>query len=800
MLAWVAAIRDFTAWYYCVSDNYMRHLKKIFLLAGVLVLGLVPSAWAFSLGGPIGNGGDAWQTATIGYNLPGDLNAPKNIGEGYRLNNPTVYYAYDANFVDYFSTNGEAAIQSAFAILNSAFTNNPTGMTNGLDGYSPGLSEFPFVSTHFNYQAQALGMFDVKSVTLEIMMEQLGLTDPIRYDWTLHERYQVPNTTCPAGMEYLVVQRNFDTGGYPIPGSSGVYSVYSPYVDGTLYSYTIFEDCGQGGTPYDAQTVPVLVDPAAGANLPLAALNYSPLFQYGAYATGLTRDDVMGLRYLLSTNLINNETVAPGALITFSTTNFNNEAAFPANAASPNGYGTLDLGALISSSRTNDPVTLQGLFPGVVVATSSSKLVLVTNQTVFSYYTNFLGSQAGSPPVLVIATNYSLGFTTIYSDTFANVVTNFYSPSTTYQIQTITVGPRLGAQAGSPPATNVTYQTYVDTNTPSGDYYLIPTNQCGFDIVSTLLTNVYMTTNLITSAATNTVSGTNISAYAFSQNVVVTLTNVVFVTHPVTCSQVANATGLYQGIEKINFVYSSYDSLIGQYFQPITNIYTMLAVTNSQVRPETLTRVVTGPDVLFSAVDLDIAAPFGIFFDSRSLKFNTANVLNGLAGPGTITLPTSITFNKNGPTYFNSTAGSLIGDPALTATPGGYAGGLFFFYFVWGSFDGTTNPPVVYPNTSSINQIQNQILIQVTPGSLPNGTNGVFYPPQSFAATGGSFTPPYTWSATGLPGGLNLSSSGLLYGTPNQSGSNFVATVILTDALSRTVQWNYPLTILPATP
>jgi hypothetical protein len=222
-------------------------------------------------------------------------------------------------------------------------------------------------------------------------------------------------------------------------------------------------------------------------------------------------------------------------------------------------------------------------------------------------------------------------------------------------------------------------------------------------------------------------------------------------------------------------------------------------VTNSQIQSQTLTRVVTVPDILFSAIDLDVAAPFGVAVDSRSLTFNTANVLNGLAGPGTITLPTSISFNKNGPSYFNYSGGSLLGNPALSATPGA-GSSIFGEYFVWGSFDGSTNPPVVYPNTTSINQIENQILIQVTPTSLPNGTSGVMYPPQSFSATGGSFTPPYTWSATGLPTGLSFSASGLLYGTPNQSGSNFVAAVILTDSLSRTVQWNYPLTILPATP
>ncbi len=122
------------------------------------------------------------------------------------------------------------------------------------------------------------------------------------------------------------------------------------------------------------------------------------------------------------------------------------------------------------------------------------------------------------------------------------------------------------------------------------------------------------------------------------------------------------------------------------------------------------------------------------------------------------------------------------------------------YYFVWGSFDGTTNLPVAYPNTTSINEVVNQILIQVTPTSLPNGTNGVVYPPQYFAASGGSFTGPYTWSASGLPGGLTMSSGGILYGTPTQTGTNLVVTVTLTDTLSRSVQWNYPLNILPPTP
>ncbi len=416
------------------------------------------------------------------------------------------------------------------------------------------------------------------------------------------------HTTCPFGTEYLIIQRNFDTGGYPIVGGSEVTSLYSPYIDGTLYSWVLFEACM--GPPPLALSVPIPVDPTSEANVyaPVASsfggvieeqtslgtfLTAAPgIYQYGAYYTGLTRDDAMGLRYLLSTNLINWETVAPGALVSVSTTNFNNQAAFPVNPASPVvsqgvNYGTFNLGALLSFAATNPPATVAAQFPGVTVNPVSSQLVLVTNQTVVSYFTNFLGSQAGSPPVLIVATNYSVSFMTIYDDTFPNVITNFinYSPNTTYRLQTITIGPVLGGQAGNPSVTNITYQTVVVSNLASGDYYLAPTNFCGLDIISTLLTNVFSVTNTITSSTTNIVTSTNTTALGFTQNQVVTLTNVIYVTHPVTCSQTPNATGLYQGVEKINFVYSSFDSLVGQTFQPITNVYTMLSVTNSQVRP-----------------------------------------------------------------------------------------------------------------------------------------------------------------------------------------------------------------------
>jgi hypothetical protein len=112
----------------------------------------------------------------------------------------------------------------------------------------------------------------------------------------------------------------------------------------------------------------------------------------------------------------------------------------------------------------------------------------------------------------------------------------------------------------------------------------------------------------------------------------------------------------------------------------------------------------------------------------------------------------------------------------------------------WASFDGSTNDPVVYPNGASLQNLANQLLVQITPTSLPNGTSGVVYATQTFTATGGSFQPPFTWSASALPAGLKVSTGGTLSGTPTQSGT-FDPVITLTDSLSRSVQWTYTLTI-----
>jgi len=778
---------------------------KTILLAGAALFGLLQSAGAYSLGGPIGNNpkpngfavGDAWQAPVIGYGLPGDLNAPKNLGEEYRRITPVLYYAYDQNFLDYFGSNGVVAVDGTFTILNN--------LTN-VSSYSASLSEFPLDSRHINYQAQALGVLDLKSATLGLMMEQLGLADPVRYTWTLHDRFHVsPGPPCPLNMEYLVVQRNFDFISSPLNQLQ-----YSPYVNDTLYSYQVLEAC-TGPNPL-ALAVPFSVDPLADIYSPVASYISGGLLM-GEYYTGLTRDDVAGLRYMLQTNNVNWETVAPDSLLFTVTTNFSTEQLFPSGATviGTNGgfyffdgtFGYGDLRALLATSTTNNPATLQALYPGLVIASATNYFVIASNATVT---TSFTSAGIGSPyPSLqaVTVTNYTLFLQERWAYTFANIFTNHYYNQSVSYLQSITVGPAYGSPYPGAPATNTTSQTLVNPSLPSGDFFVLTpfgTNVCPLDILYVGLTTVTATTNIITSASTNVVTATNTTGFSFTQILITYFTNYTFVINPVTCAETNGGTGLRQGIENIKFVRSSYDSLIGQFFQPITNNYTMVAVTNSQTLLQHFQRVVTTPDFLLDAGDL-VSGPGAIPavpFSQRNLNFDQANALLGLAGPGTITTPTTITLEKAGPVFFNNTVfgDEMDGTPYFTETPGGdVADSYYLVYFVWGSFDGTTNAPVVYPNGTSIDNLENEVLVRVTPASVPAGfSDGSPYPPVTFTASGGSFQPPYTWSATGLPAGLSVSSDGTLSGATTQSGS-FVFTLILTDSLSRSVQWYYLLTI-----
>ena len=669
---------------------------KRFLWIALLASGQ-QAAWAFALLGPgIGGGsaGDAWEVPVIGYGLGGDIGTPKNLGEEYRRNTPVMYYACNASFLDYFGSNGVAAVDGAFAILNNAFTNSLTGMTNGVDGYSPSLSEFPLNSQAINYQAQALGLLDLKSVTMGAMCEQLGLAAPERYLWTLHDRWQPPNTTCPSFTEYLVVMRNFD----PTPTPLNV-SQYSEYVNDTLYTYVILEIC-TGPNPL-AVAVPIPKQPLDDIFTAVAG-NGLGLY-YGGFYTDLTRDDVGGLRYLMSSNNINFESPALGSVLTGSTT------VGVTNLGPPSLLYTSNYTAFWWSARTNDPVTLATLFPGLVIVNSSYYFTNIATPIVVAYYTNQIGAPYGSPQVLVVKTNgYTYSPMAIYSDTFANlvIIPNSSHPNASASLVTVAVGVQIGAPYGSPLVTNTTAKTVILNNVPSGEFYINTNYLCGPPhFLSTLATNVTAMTNLL-------FAGSNSAGFFTSQSLVTYSTSHVYVVQQPICSSTVtggatNGPGLHPGIRKIQFVSAPYDSLLGQFFQPVTNTYTMVVISGSKAQMQTFQRVVAIPDFVFAAADLapgPNADPLLFSAYSRNLNFNTANIYPGLAGPGTIDPSTTITFNKVGPNYLNVGTFFLNGYGNPNNTP--------YWAFVWGSFDGSTNDPVVYPNGTSIQNLVDQVLGQ----------------------------------------------------------------------------------------
>jgi hypothetical protein len=288
----------------------------------------------------------------------------------------------------------------------------------------------------------------------------------------------------------------------------------------------------------------------------------------------------------------------------------------------------------------------------------------------------------------------------------------------------------------------------------------------------------------------------------YVQTTVSAYTNSTFLVQASTCDTVPAPAALRRGIGRVEFIRANYDSLLGQFFQPLTNFYTMVKITNSQPVTEFYQRVITQPDFLIRAQDLN-AGPSGIRVvggAARNLNFDQSQILTGLAGPGTIIPRTSFTYNKVGNVYANGSLNFFFVN--TNAFLNEYTGGNAFgsnnrlSVIAWGSFDGSTNDAVVYPNGSSIANVVNQLVIQASPTTVPDGTVGVVYAPLTFTATGGQL--PYTWSAPNLSGlvpGMSFNAStATLSGTPTATGTyNF--TVQLTDAVNRTVSLFYSITI-----
>lgn len=317
----------------------LRKLSSLWL-ATLLAL-TVPRAVAFSLlGAP-----DTWQVQIIGYQIDGtDIGAPMNLGEEYRLNLPMLTYGFDESFLNYFGTRGVQEVEKAMKILNDlpAFSQMSTDLT-----------EYPLDTRRYNYQASALNLYDLKSDILSSMLEQMGLAAPERYVWTL--RSYIPPDVGPI---FTVIQRNFDPATYE-PSS---------YVNGSLYTYQILQTYV---TPEVWEAVEYEVDPTTPNVNSVAALTgvgvgtvgangYIPTISPGMFYTGLTRDDVAGLRYLLTPKNYNVEPIATNATVALYGSGNGIVGVGDPNPWLPPPFGTNQTGTNVATTNTPVSVALRG--------------------------------------------------------------------------------------------------------------------------------------------------------------------------------------------------------------------------------------------------------------------------------------------------------------------------------------------------------------------------------------------------------------------------------------------------------
>lgn len=254
-----------------------------------------PRAQAFALLGPYAD----WMDVTNGFRQPGDIGGPMNIGEEYRWNVPVLTYGFDPSFLDYFGSNGVAAVESAIKVINDLPPASILALTN-----------FPTDSQRVNYAAQAAGLSDLKSAALAALVEHLGLAQPMRNVFSVRmwstnlEPYVYLDSGLDAATNIIasyLLERNFD----PITLSP------SQYVNGTLYSgYVFYLAFGANGIPTYVDINEFPVDPLDTTDNAVAdnAITGSA----GAFYTGLTYDDAGGISFLHSTNRFVTEGVLPG--------------------------------------------------------------------------------------------------------------------------------------------------------------------------------------------------------------------------------------------------------------------------------------------------------------------------------------------------------------------------------------------------------------------------------------------------------------------------------------------------------
>jgi hypothetical protein len=208
---------------------------------------------------------------------------------------------------------------------------------------------------------------------------------------------------------------------------------------------------------------------------------------------------------------------------------------------------------------------------------------------------------------------------------------------------------------------------------------------------------------------------------------------------------VAGWSGTIGGVEKFTFMKVAYDNYVGSNFQTNVvqynlNIETVVAGKFvKEVLP--VWRTNTAPDIIFTAKNLLGAnnsedQPF-----TNSMGFIAPTAINGSTAVPNVISPTNIIiFNNVGPLYYNI-------NPQFTS------GTAFFLYpyFQFGSFDGSTNAPIVFPQGTDLAG-----LIELELSAPPGQTISPYNPVVSTNTTTASGTGGGTVTGGGAGGGAAI--------------------------------------------
>lgn len=322
------------------------------------------------------------------------------------------------------------------------------------------------------------------------------------------------------------------------------------------------------------------------------------------------------------------------------------------------------------------------------------------NGTFYSYYVRYTPPSPGpetatAVPVLVDPLAHS--FTTVASGSFG--LGEFYTGLTRDDVGCIKYiyDKRRAAIEVLTNVAAVTGITFTPGSSGTSSGWVIPiigTNSTDIGSVDpTMLLGTssgWVPVNITNSVSTNT-TGTGGTVTTTTTNTYVSL-------------------ALRAGVDKLTFTRMQLDSVYG-FYKPVTNLYTDTYITNGISVRQVLQRSITLPDMVIVAGDLGMnggapdypvlsahtGASSGVFINEGLNNTLDTTGSAEYAGPGVITPTHLFWFSKLGPHYFN---GLSFLNEANAQVPG---------FLTWGSFDGTTNDPIVYPSGTSLKALQAQL-------------------------------------------------------------------------------------------